>query len=82
MDRFSKGVYVLIRSSSGALDRLQNFKIPDGLTRETLMTYQRIAQDVIAKGLDKTGCRLSDYGLLTVRSVSCRINVAYTPIHG
>jgi hypothetical protein len=39
----------------GALDRAKNFKIPDGLSVETLRKYGDVAQRAIDAGKDKTG---------------------------
>lgn len=40
---------------NGAQERAADFKLPDGLTREALDKYARVAQRAIARGADKTG---------------------------
>jgi hypothetical protein len=39
----------------GAQARIKDFRLPNGLTRETLEAYQEIAERVIAEGIDTIG---------------------------
>jgi len=39
----------------GARARADDFRIPDGLGRETLQKYRRVAEDAIRQGIDKSG---------------------------
>ncbi len=42
-------------SLQGVRDRLQDFSLPKGLTRESLLRYKVIAEKTIAEGRDKLG---------------------------
>lgn len=48
----------------GVRARAQDFRIPEGLGRDTLLKYRKVAEDAIEAGIDRTGVQVERIKLI------------------